>query len=1022
MHAHTLRRRVVAASAGLAAVVSPFIVAATAEATPSRTAAASVDTTYLSDTLGLPANTVVETVTYDRFQWLLKQSGQFAFVIGSATDANFKVNVQAADLAAKAAGATKIYWFDPNLTGQTGIKNLDTRNPAGINLVAASQTTYGNVWKNVLGQYLGNGIKSVPAASETTVTVTADDTVINDSVNPIWDYRSTGTPAVTTTDDIFFVYDKDHKVADVNDKIVDWTNLSTAANATAAGAGVTTALTTAGGGAVIDQLSQFAWWKDSANHKHDLAYPNDAVSGGDILDDSDNVDGWRVQQITYPELLHVLQTKDATAANFVLLFGGTWCHNTRAVVKFINQQAQDNGVQVVYNFDLVLDGGTINGTNGGGNAIHVRDNANSGTTFNFRPSWVYGDLVRTYFKNLITEYDPQNGTRVSYYPGGDLTAFPDVVRKLQVPFLIGYQRGTAGSVSSTAIKRQWIQQTTDIGSGLPTFKEYMTEWWFTQPSAQLGLNFPIPADESTLTTGQKSQLATARLNLAFGQEAVQKVGEFFKGLPGAVNSTQTVTAPSVTYGNASAVTLAIQGLYGRVPTGTATLTVNGASYPVAVAQNAAVFTTAILPVGTYPYSISYTEDAQIKGFTKTGSLEVTKAQVASVTGAATTVPTASATGTYHVAVTEPSGLAKATGDVAVTFTKGTSTSVVNGTVADGVANITIPTLASGTWAASVAYAGDGSYFGSTADGSPFTVAEAEGPVKADVTTSTEVTTAPTTLFGGTYHVTVGTPDGEPKATGDVTLTLTKGTSVRTTAEVLVDGQAELSIPALGAGTWTASVAYSGDGVYAAKSGAGVDVIAAKTAVTATTSVVAPTPQGSGSYTVNVDTPSLAKAAGGVTVTLTKGAATQVLTGSLTAGTVTLTVPALAAGTWTASVDYAGDSTFAAKTVTGTSVVSAKNAVSKVTGAVSTTPTTAKTGKYKVTVTQPSGLAKATGAVTVSVKHGTTVRKVTGTLASGIVTVTVPKLVKGTWTVSVAYAGDANYAAKTAAGASINVTK
>ena len=223
MHARTLRR-VAATSAVLAVAVSP-LVAVAAQATPSRTAATSVDTTYLADTLGLPSNTIVETVTYDRFQWLLQQSGQFAFVIGSASDAGFTAKVVAADAAAKAAGATKLYWFDPNLSGLTGIRNLDTRNPGGINIAAASQTVYGNTWKNVLGQYLGNGIKSV-SSSSSSVTVSRDDTVVNDSVDPLWDYRTTATPAVSTTDDVFFVYDKDHTSASVADKIVGWDNLS----------------------------------------------------------------------------------------------------------------------------------------------------------------------------------------------------------------------------------------------------------------------------------------------------------------------------------------------------------------------------------------------------------------------------------------------------------------------------------------------------------------------------------------------------------------------------------------------------------------------------------------------------------------------------------------------------------------------------------------------------------------------------------------------------------------------------
>lgn len=125
----TTVRRLAAASAGLAVAVTPFIGAA-AYATPDRTASTSVDTTYLADALGLPAETVVETATYDRFQWLLQQPGQFAFIVGSTNDAGFKAKVQQADAAARAAGVTKIYWFDPNLTGYTDAnRKLDVRNP-----------------------------------------------------------------------------------------------------------------------------------------------------------------------------------------------------------------------------------------------------------------------------------------------------------------------------------------------------------------------------------------------------------------------------------------------------------------------------------------------------------------------------------------------------------------------------------------------------------------------------------------------------------------------------------------------------------------------------------------------------------------------------------------------------------------------------------------------------------------------------------------------------------------------------
>ena len=810
-------RRLAAASAGLAVAATPFLGAA-AYAAPDRTASTSVDTTYLADTLGLPAETVIETATYDRFQWLLQQSGQFAFVVGSTNDTDFKVKVQQVDAAARAAGVTKIYWFDPNLTGYTDAnRKLDVRNAATINLAPAAQTIFGNTWSNVLGQYLGNGIKSVPNASANSVTISADDSVINDSVNPAWDLRSGQTAAVSSTDDVFFVYDKDHKVADVADKVVDFVNLSTTADPTA---GVTSAIAAIGGGSAIDQLSQFYWWKASNNfiqsQQNGGTEAGVARYGGDILTDADNANGWNVKQITYPELLHVLN-QNAAAKNFAILFGGTWCPNTRAVIKFVNQNAVANDV-TVYNFDLVLDGGKTNGTNGGSNPIHVRDNAASGTTFNFRPSYVYGDLVRTYFRNLVTEYDPNTGTRVAYYPSGNLTAFPDVVRKLQVPFLINYERGTGANPSSTSIKRQWIQQNTDASTGLPTFKEYMTNWWFTQPSAQIGLNFAIPEDESTLTDAQKAQVSQARANVAFAQEALDKLDVFFGGLPGAVKSTRTVTADGITYGQDATINLAIANKYGRVPGGVATLTLAGQDYPVTVAQNAAQYTVPGLGAGSYPFTISYPTDGQLLGFTESGTLNVAKAAVSSAAGSVVTKPTPQKTGTYKVTVNHPSGLAAATGNVTVTLKLGSTTKTVTGALSGGQATLALPKLPAGTWTTSVAYAGDTNYNAKTVVGSSVVSSKAAVSKIAGAVTKT-----PTTAKAGTYKVTVTAPSGLAKATGKVTVTLKKGSLKKTVTGTVKAGVVSIAVPKLAKGTWTASVAYAGDANYAAKTATGASI-------------------------------------------------------------------------------------------------------------------------------------------------------------------------------------------------------
>ncbi len=83
-------------------------------------------------------------------------------------------------------------------------------------------------------------------------------------------------------------------------------------------------------------------------------------------------------------------------------------------------------------------------------------------------------------------------------------------------------------------------------------------------------------------------------------------------------------------------------------------------------------------------------------------------------------------------------------------------------------------------------------------------------------------------------------------------------------------------------------------------------------------------------------------------------------------------------------------------------------MSKVAGAVAKTPTHKAAGKYKVTITTVSGAAHAAGKVTVKLKKGSATKSVAGRLSNGAVTISVPKLAKGTWTVSVSWPGDSNH--------------
>ena len=61
-------------------------------------------------------------------------------------------------------------------------------------------------------------------------------------------------------------------------------------------------------------------------------------------------------------------------------------------------------------------------------------------------------------------------------------------------------------------------------------------------------------------------------------------------------------------------------------------------------------------------------------------------------------------------------------------------------------------------------------------------------------------------------------------------------------------------------------------------------------------------------------------------------------------------------------------------------------------------------------------------MTIKLKKGKVTKTLTGKLSHGVVTVTLPKLAKGTWKVTITWPGDANYLTASAAGASIKVIK
>lgn len=462
----TRTRRVISAVAaaslaagGLALAVTP----AAADAAP--------DLDFFADSVsGLRAGSVFESVTYERFESLLNSDGTFAFVLGGPGDARFEAGAAHIDAVAAQYGVDAIYTYNPVLDGNT----VDSRTST-IPAVAA-------LWTNL------------------------QDTYLNKDTTP--SFTGTG------TDPLLFVYDRAHTEGGVEDRIV--ATLAGAGDAASVDtdeeiaafraeiAGVFDAVST-GGVADLDTRSQFDFLAGNINARHKASYAEAELFGGDILTDADAAD-FRIQSITYPELLHLLESE----GSHTILFGGTWCHNTRAVIHEVNRKAAQAGIDTVYLFDLRLDGWS--------NApLHVRDTA-SGLAH------LYGEVANTYLTNLRTQYvtNGSAGQRVEFRLGGDSTNPLEVAKKLQVPYLIQYDKDAAAPIT-----KDWIQ---DNGDG--TFREFMTEYWWIED---------LPGKRSARYTTDEAWAAEQAKQWAFADAALAELDVFFGTGAPAPQPTETAT-------------------------------------------------------------------------------------------------------------------------------------------------------------------------------------------------------------------------------------------------------------------------------------------------------------------------------------------------------------------------------------------------------------------------------------------------------------------------------------------------
>ncbi|MDA0185741.1 Ig-like domain-containing protein [Solirubrobacter phytolaccae] len=857
-------RRAAAATVAVASLV-PF--AATAQAAGTETTKYQ-RSDFLQRALGVPANTVIDSVTYDRFQNLLRHTGNLAILIGDpATDPSFKAKAVSVDAAARAAGIAKVYWFNPNLTGgvqvgESKLPNLDIRNTEAIGLVKSSRDKYKDAWQNVVAQSLGNGViatPSNPGAQSQSVTTTTGQAgaPVNDTVDPIFDYTTT-TPA-NLTDSYFLVYNTEGGTEAAKDKIVSWVNLTDdAASATK--------VTAAIAGKTFARVDQFAWWKEEANERQRVGTQNTPSQNPDVpvLTDADNATadgGWRVNQITYPELVDLLD--HSTDGDAAILFGGTWCPNTRAVLPFVNKEAQKNDV-TVYNFDTVLDGGKVAGNpTGGANPLQTRNghgNAGTGADANFRtfPSYVYGELVSQYLSNFQTEYLPTATNAITYFPYGDTSKTAKSQARLQVPYLFGYKaKGTTGP--QAGITRQWI-----IKNANGTFREYMSNWYYTNPQqGKVSITFP-----STVPAWQKINQAIT--NFTYKTDVTPLIPNraiYTDTADYLINETATVGVDSRT----GAVTVTSGGPTDiSQPALTAALAALGANAPKTLTEartawlankTDANLTTIAGAWGTVDarkdnvgssFGAPTTPNSIAGGAAAKRALEVffgglpggPRFTTRTVTANTVTAPAAPS---VSLTIANPQGRA-VTGDVTISVKQdATEVASVTSAISGGAASFALPALPAGTYAYTLTYGGTEDIDGFTESGTltvnPAPVVDPTPtptpPVVVPAPTATPTPTpivkakvskvagaiakAPTSKKAGKYKVTITTAKGQTKASGKVTLKLTKGKTTKTVTGTLKNGTVTVTVPKLAKGTWKVAITWPGDSKYESGKATGTSI-------------------------------------------------------------------------------------------------------------------------------------------------------------------------------------------------------
>ncbi|RKP50004.1 S-layer homology domain-containing protein [Cohnella endophytica] len=423
---------------------------------------------------------VFKTVTYEDLVTLLGSKGTFAILIGGSWSDETNADIRYINEVAKANNVQTIYNFDTRLDGvNPGLDLAVTHPPFTATAVSGSNATtnyfdYTEYYVELVNKYLTNltTLSSVPASYQN-----KSKKVVN---------TSTGTETTASTlvasgsakavqSPYLLIYNKDNVVNGVSAPVVSYLEKHGSGNATeytwdSYFKNNPTNVTNykAQVQEVFNQAAAAGYAPSSFNtltswdfigpqfNSHRASgtieiFPSKTENGKVVPDLGANnvneLDSTLVfEHVTYHQLTKLLNT----SGNYAILFGGSWCPNTQAEIRWINRYAKAHNIDKIYFFDTRLDAGVgvtirnpLASTHDDGTTLQTRDNETANPL-----AYLYGDLVAKNLKNIQTTYLITGSSSQTVTYTDPTTSLSKKVNKLQVPYLFTFNKDNKDTSNS----------------------------------------------------------------------------------------------------------------------------------------------------------------------------------------------------------------------------------------------------------------------------------------------------------------------------------------------------------------------------------------------------------------------------------------------------------------------------------------------------------------------------------------------------------------------------------------------